>query len=238
MDSRRLRLLLPLLGALLVGAALGYALRGPSEAPAADARAVADSALLSVREQGRLIVFTARFASVVTASENRLGLTARKTLIMPAAVRYGVDLGRLRRENLAWDEATKTLSVTLPPLEISRPSIDLNDVQEYGEGGIVMALTDSERTLDEANQRNAQDELMRQARARPAMQLAQNAAMRMVARSFALPLRAAGIDASVAVRLVDPEGREEGAFLDPARRVAEALSDRRAGPLPDAANGE
>lgn len=129
MDSRRLKLLLPLLGALIVGAALGYALRGAPEAREVDARALADSALLSVREQGRLIVFSARFASVVTASENRLGLTARKTLIMPATVRYGIDLSRLRRENLAWDEATKTLSVTLPPLEISRPSIDLNHVQ-------------------------------------------------------------------------------------------------------------
>ena len=59
--------------------------------------AIADATLLSVREQGRLTVFAARFVAIVTASESRLGLTARKTLIMPGTVRYGVDLSRLRR---------------------------------------------------------------------------------------------------------------------------------------------
>ena len=72
-----------------------------------------------------------------------------------------------------------------------------------------MALTDAERTLDQANRRSAQDELMRQARERTPTGLARDAAMRAVARSFAMPLRAAGIDASVAVRFVDPAGREE-----------------------------
>ena len=87
--------------------------------------------------------------------------------------------------------------MTLPPLEISGPQIDFNEVQEYSEGGLVMALTDAERTLDQANRRSAQDELMRQARARTPTSLARNAAMRAVARSFAMPLRTAGIDASV-----------------------------------------
>ena len=43
--------------------------------------------------------------------------------------------------------------------------------------------------------------------------------MRDVARSFAMPLRAAGIDASVAVRFVGPDGREEASFLDRPRRI-------------------
>ena len=63
---------------------------------------------------------------------------------MPGQVRYGVDLSRLGAASLAWDAATRTLTVTLPPLEISGPQIDLNQVQEYSEGGIVMALTDAE----------------------------------------------------------------------------------------------
>ena len=91
-----------------------------------------------------------------------------------------------------------------------------------------MALSDAERTLDQANRRSGQDELMRQARARTPMHLARQAAMRIVARSFAMPLRAAGIDASVAVRFVDPAGREEAAFLDRPRRLEESLRDRQA----------
>ena len=166
--------------------------------------------------------------AVVSARETRFGLSARKTLIMPGSVRYGVDLSRLRRQHLAWDAATRTLTITLPPLEISGPQIDFNEVQEYSEGGLVMALTDAERTLDQANRRSAQDELMRQARERTPMHLARNAAMRTVARSFAIPLRSAGIDASVAVRFVDPAGREEAHFLDRPRRIDEAVGERQA----------
>lgn len=224
----KLLLLLPPLAALLLGALLGWLL-GPGPAPApVDANAIARQTLLSVRDQGRLATYGARFVAVVSASETRLGLSARKTLIMPGDVRYGVDLSRLTRRSLAWDQSTRTLTVTLPPLEISGPDIDLGQVREYSEGGILMALTDAERTLDQANRRSAQDELMRQARERTPAGQARNAAMRTVARTFAMPLRAAGIDASVAVRFVDPSGREEGFFLDRPRRIDETVRDRQA----------
>jgi hypothetical protein len=44
-----------------------------------------------------------------------------------------------------------------------------------------------------------------------------------------MPLRAAGIDASVAVRFVDPAGGEEAYFLDRPRRIDERVRDRQAG---------
>jgi hypothetical protein len=225
---------------LLLGALVGFGgawLARSAPPPKPGAAALADATLLSVRDAGRVVAFTARYAAVVTASESRLGLTARKTLIMPGTVRYGVDLTRLRRTDLAWDEATRTLTVTLPPLEISGPSLDLGAVQQYSEGGLLMALSDAGRSLDQANSLSAQVELMRQARDRIAVRMAQDAAMRDVARSFALPLRAAGIDASVAVRFVDPAGQEEAAFLDRPRRVEETLRDRQAG-RPAAAKGD
>jgi len=232
MDPRRLtehlRLLLPALGLLLLGLALGYAFRPEPEPQPPDAEAIATAALLSIRDQGRLVPFSARFVSVATASETHLGLTARKTLIMPGSVRYGVDLARLRRSSLAWDESSRTLTVTLPPLELSGPEIDLNQVQESSEGGLVMALAGSEKTLDRNNRRDAQDDLMRQARQPAPMQLARSAAMRDVARAFALPLRAAGIEASVAVRFVDPAGKEEASWLDRPRPLESRLRDREA----------
>jgi hypothetical protein len=213
---------------LLVGGALGYLLRPPPAPPHPDPEAIAAAALLSVRDQGRMVPFSASFVARASASENHLGLTARKTLIMPGAVRYGVDLTRLRRSSLAWDEATRTLTITLPPLELSGPKIDLNQIQEYKEGGLLMALADSEKALDSSNRREAQDDLMRQARAPEPMRMAREAAMRDVARSFAMPLRAAGIEASVAVRFLDPAGREEAAWLDRPRRLEETLRDREA----------
>ena len=226
MDASRLKkliFLVPPLLALLVGAGLGLLLRPAAGPPGADPQAIADATLISVREQGRQTMFAARFVAVATASETRLGLTARKTLIMPGGVRYSVDLARLRRRHLAWDASTRTLTLTLPPLEISGPRIDLNEVREYSEGGILMALTNAEDALDETNRRAGQEELMRQARGPLPMGQAREAAMRDVARSFALPLRAAGIEASVAVRFVDSSGREQASFLDRPRRIEDRI---------------
>lgn len=218
--------LLPPLLALLIGAAVGLLLRPPSDAPGPDATGIANATLLSVREQGRQIVFVGRFAAIVTASESRLGFTARKTLILPGAVRYAVDLSRMRRADLAWDAATATLTVTLPPLELAGPQLDFTAAQEYSDGGIVMALTDAERVIDETNRRAAQEELTRQARAPLPMNEARNAALRDVARSFALPLRAAGIEASVAARFVGPDGRETASFLDRPLRIEDRIRAR------------
>ena len=227
------RLTRPLLAAaafalLLVGAALGLAFAPEAKPPPADPKAIATATLLSVRDQGRLVPFSATFIATASASESHLGLTARKTLIMPGTVRYGVDLARLRRSSLAWDEETRTLTVTLPPIELSGPKIDHNQIREDKEGGLVMAIADSEKALDSENRRAAQEDLLRQARAPEPMLLARDAAMRDVARSFAMPLRAAGIEASVAVRFLDPAGREEAAYLDRPRRLEEILHDRQA----------
>jgi hypothetical protein len=228
-DPRTLkRALVPLL-ALAVGLALGFLLRPAAELPRPDPRALADSALLSVRDQGRLVAYAARYVSISTAEETRLGLTARKTLILPGTVRYGVDLARLKRSDLAWDEATRTLTITLPPLELSGPTIAADDVRETSEGGLGMALAGAEHTLDETNRRNAEADLLRQAREPEPMRLAQDSAMRSVARSFAVALGAGGVDASVAVRFVDAAGREQAAYLERARSVEDRLRDRRAG---------
>lgn len=236
MDLGRLkldrRLLLPALGlglvALALGFAFGWGLRPTPPAPRPQAQVIATAALLSIRDEGRIVPFSARFVSVTSSSETHLGLTARKTLIMPGIVRYGVDLARLRRSSLAWDEASRTLTLTLPTLELSGPEVDLNQVQESSEGGLVMALAGSEKELDRANRQRAQDDLMRQAREPGPMQLARGAAMRTVARAFALPLRAAGVEASVAVRFVDPAGREEASWLDRPRPLEAILRDRQA----------
>ncbi|MEA3041853.1 MAG: hypothetical protein QOC65_1342 [Sphingomonadales bacterium] len=220
---------------LLLGLLLGALLLSPAAAPtAADPRRIADASLLSVREQGRITSLVARYAAIVTSSETRLGLEARKTLILPALVRYGIDLRRLRREHLSWDEATRTLSIILPPLEISGPDIAMDEAREYSEGGVLMALTGAEAELDEANRRAAERELMRQARAPQPLVAAREAAMRMVARGFALPLRAAGIEASVSVRFTDPAGADIAVHLDRPPRVEDPLADRRAGPPADA----
>jgi hypothetical protein len=211
-----------LLGALLVaGLRVGRWLNGP------DPETVASASLQSVREQARLTPFAARFVAVVTSSQARFGLTAQKTLIMPGTVRYEINLAGLRQRDLSWNEAGKILTVRLPPLEISNPEIDLRQIREYSAGGVLMALTDAENALDSANRQRGQQELMRQARETLPMQLARDAAVRAVERSFAMPLRAAGIDARVEVRFAG-DADEDRSVLDRSRRIEDVLNERQA----------
>jgi hypothetical protein len=89
-----------------------------------------------------------------------------------------------------------------------------------------MALTDAENTLDAVNRKRGQQELMRQARAAMPVRLARDAARRAVERSFAMPLRAAGIEAQVDVRFADEPGSRDPSLMDRSRRVEDVLKER------------
>lgn len=171
-----------------------------------DVETIAASSLQGLREQNRLSAFAARFVAVVTSQQSRFGLSAKKTLIMPGLVRYEVDLSKLQQSDVVWDEASKTLSVTLPPIEIAGPQVDMRAIQEYDGGGILLALTDAETVLDAANRKAGQDELMRQAREAVPMKLARDATRRAIANSFSMPLKAAGVEATVVARFGDESG--------------------------------
>ncbi|MEM8695414.1 MAG: DUF4230 domain-containing protein [Pseudomonadota bacterium] len=162
-----------------------------------DPETIASASLEGLREQNLLIPFEARFVAVITSTQRRFGLSARKTLIMPGNVRYELDLSRLDADDVDWDAGSNTLTVTMPDLTISDPDIDIDAIREYDDGGILIAVTDAEEALDSANRAEGQRSLMRQARAGPTMRLAQDAARRAVENNFQLPLRAAGIDAMV-----------------------------------------
>ncbi|QLC23439.1 DUF4230 domain-containing protein [Parasphingopyxis sp. CP4] len=162
-----------------------------------DPETIASSSLEGLREQNTLIPFSARFVAVITSTQRRFGLSARKTLIMPGTVRYELNLSQLGEDDVAWDAGSNILTVTMPDLTVSEPAIDIAAIREYDDGGILIAVTDAEETLDEANRAEGQRSLMRQAQAAPTMRLARDAARRAVENNFQLPLRAAGIDATV-----------------------------------------
>lgn len=227
--SRGATIAVALFAGLLAGALLVAALRLVDLFGGADPEAIAAASLQSVQEQARLTPFAARFVAVVTSTQSRFGLQARKTLIMPGLVRYEVDLARLKQKDLRWDGAAKTLNILLPPLEVSGPEVDLSAVQEYSGGGVLMALTDADQRLDQVNRRRGQQELVRQAREKLPMRLAREAARRAVERSFAMPLKAAGIEAKVAVRFRD-EGTQRPSTLDRSRRIEDVLNERQAAP--------
>lgn len=165
-----------------------------------DPETVVAASLEGLREQNILVPFTARYVAVVTSRETTLGLAAQKTLILPGTVRYEVDLGALRQSDLSWDAAARRLTVTLPPLRLAGPEIDLRGIREYRDGELLLWLTDAEQRLDSANERAAQRELLAQARGETPLRLARGAAIRAIEQSLAMPLRAAGVEADVSVR--------------------------------------
>jgi hypothetical protein len=196
---------------LVIGAAIGGGLmlggktwdgwfgRGP------DPVTIANASLDAVREQNRLVPFAARFVAVVSSEQKRFGLSARKTLILPGLVRYEIDLAKLAERDLSWDAETQTLTILLPPVELSGPQIDLKAMSEFQDGRLLMALSDAESRLDAANRKAAEDALLRQARGAVPMRLARDAAARAIERSFVMPLRAAGLDAKVVARFADQD---------------------------------
>lgn len=161
---------------------------------------IATASLQGLREQARLTAFIASFVAVVSSEQARFGLKAEQTMIMPGLVRYEVDLNALKPADVKWDKENNTLSVALPPLIISGPEVDLSGIRQYDGGGILMALTDAEATLDAANRKRGQDELLKQAKGEVPMRLARDATRNAIERSFAMPLHAAGIKATVVTK--------------------------------------
>src|SRR5690349_8166903 len=80
----------------------------------ADPESVVNSSLESMHAQNRLVPFVARFVSVTSSRQEKFGLTAERTLILPGTVRYELDMAKIERNDLSWDKATKTLSIELP----------------------------------------------------------------------------------------------------------------------------
>lgn len=187
-------------GLFLVG--VSWFVRGTSP----DIESVASASLEAMREQNRLSAFAANYSAVVTSEQRRFGLSARKTLIMQGLVRYEVDLARLGKDDVRWDEANRILRVKIPPIETAPPQIDLTSIQEYGEGGILRTLTDVDTDLDAANREKGTAELTRQARSPVPMRLARDAFKRVVRQNFEAPLRAVGVDAKVEAYFADELG--------------------------------
>jgi len=190
-------------------------------------KTIASASLESMRAQNRLVAFVARYVSVVTSEQNRFGglINSERTLILPGDVRYELDLSKLQPRDVTWNASTKTLRVQLPEVEIAGPDVDLAAAQEYGESGVLSALTDANQQLDSANRAKAVSDLRKQAQGPVQMRLAHQAARAAIERSFAMPLVAAGIrDAKVVARF-PTEGTDDPSYLDLSTPYEEAIKE-------------
>ena len=194
-----------------------------------DPETVASSALQSMRAQNRLVPFVARYVSVVSSRQERLGglVSSERTLILPGDVRYELDLAQLGPEDVQWDAGSNTLNVTLPEIEIAGPEVDLAAAREYGENGVLSAVTNADQALDRNNRARAVADLRKQAASPVPMRLAREAGRQAVERSFALPLQAAGFDNAKVVARYPTEGSPVTEPLDRSRSYNDVLDEAR-----------
>jgi hypothetical protein len=208
---------------VLVGITTGIADRifgGPNP------KTIATASLESMRAENRLTVFAARYVSVVTSSQQRLGglVSSERTLILPGDVRYELDLSQLQPKDVTWDASSKMLTVRLPEIDVAGPDVDINQVKEYGGGGVLSALTDANQQLDSTNRARAVADLRKQATAAVPMQLARQAGRAAVERSFAMPLVAAGIKDVKVVARYPTDGTDVPSYIDLSTPYNEAIN--------------
>jgi hypothetical protein len=235
MDESQSRLNKPLaLAAVVIALVLGLFVGGALDIGkrlfgGPDPETVASSALQSMRAQNRLVPFVARYVSVVSSRQERLGglVSTERTLILPGDVRYELDLAKLGPEDVQWDAGSSTLSVTLPEIEIAGPEVDLAAAREYGENGVLSVVTNADQALDRNNRARAVSDLRKQAASQVPMRLAREAGRQAVERSFALPLQAAGFDNAKVVARYPTEGSAVTEPLDRSRSYNDVLQDSR-----------
>jgi hypothetical protein len=231
MDARRLNrpmLIAGILAAMVLGLLIGIAAVADRIFGAPDPTTIATSSLESMRAQNRLIVFAARYVSVTSSRQSRLGFSAERTLILPGDVRYEVDLSKLQPADVRWDSGTSTLRVKVPDIEIAGPQVDLASAREYGEGKLLTTIFGGEDQLDQANRAAAVADLRKQAMAELPMRLAREAARQAIERSFAMPLNAAGFgDAKVVARFASEDAAADPSYIDQSRSYNEVLEEAR-----------
>ena len=190
-------------------------------------KTIATESLESMRAENRLTVFAARYISVVTSGEQRLGglLSSQRTLILPGNVRYELDLSKLQPSDVVWDKPSKTLRVRIPEIEVAGPDVDINAVRQYGGGGVLSALTDANQQLDQANRDQAVQDLRKQATAAVPMQLARQSARLAIERSFAMPLVAAGFQDVKVVARFPTDGTDQPSYLDLSTPYEQAIQE-------------
>ncbi|MGX7925133.1 DUF4230 domain-containing protein [Tsuneonella sp. HG094] len=162
------------------------------------------SAMLAFEKQNSLNVFSSRFEVVAESTDARgvMGLDllkSRQATIIPADVTYRLDLASMDRDAFAWDAATQTLSVVLPPLRISRPNLDEGQARVFTEGNWVTAT--AQRDLSRNNSLQAERKAAVFAKNPEVLALARQAAKDAIRQNLAIPLQVAGYgEAKVTVR--------------------------------------
>ena len=157
------------------------------------------SAMLAFEKQNSLVVFASRFEVVAESEYEQTIATVpvrrvRQAMIVPASIDYRLDLSAMQRDDFVWDEASQTLTVTLPQLQTSRPNIDEAKARLFTEG--LLNTGGSQQLLSEKNSQVAEQKAAAFAKNTEVLSLARTAAREAVRQNLAVPLQVIGYDAA------------------------------------------
>ncbi|HEX5535657.1 MAG TPA: DUF4230 domain-containing protein [Sphingobium sp.] len=210
------KLIVPLLvGIMMFAAAFGgafYVYRYREARAAGLTKDAATTALRSLQGQGRVTLFSARLAAVLTPArtEGEAGAGGPLMVLVPGTVRYDMDLRDASPRDIVWDVEEKTLAVKLPPLILSEPDIEIAGARLF-EAGTWMALPNAGSWLTAGTRKAAQTQLLQQARDDLPMRNAREAGRKAVERAITERLREEGARATLIVRFADePRNASEG----------------------------
>ena len=151
------------------------------------------AAVLSLRREDKLLVYTYRGAAHVVAERSELlGLVeGAQTVAVSATVSYLVDLGRLDVDDVHWDEAAGLVTVRLPPLVMGEVALHAEAARVSNEG--VLTYSDWHvQDLLRLNYRTARRAFVKQAQEATLVAIAEARARESVERHFGIALAAAG----------------------------------------------
>lgn len=174
---------------------------------------VARAALQEQKREQQLLVSSIRFDASAVSEEPLFSarpdgvpdllwqlISTRTSVKVPVTIDYVVDLGAMGDADLQWDEAAGTLTVRRPAVSLRGPQIAGIAAKVEVSNGFVLWISGAEEKLTETALAALTANAEAAARREKPMAEANADADRALARTFELPLRAAGFaDAKVVV---------------------------------------
>jgi len=177
------------------------------------------------QEQNKLSVFRAQVPSFVTSRHDGWIFDAEQSGVIPASVEYHLDLSKLTEQNFEWDRDRSVMTVTMPPLVISEPVLDMQRAKLVNRGILVSGNVGVD--LVKQNAGVAKRQAYAEAQNPQMMALARDAARKAMTQNISVPLQAAGFNDVKVVARFPEEGAQDPSYMDRSLTYNQAIEEAR-----------
>lgn len=216
------------IGALIAVLALGFGFMISREWGGGE-QDIAGSMVTGFERQNELTVFAAQVVTVPTTRIEGVVdmLDKEQTAVIPANVRYTIDLSRMTKEDVRFDTAARKLTITVPPVIVQPP--DLREERaRYFNKGIVIG-SEAHQRLSRSNSIKAGREAVTLASSTEMIALAQDAARLAISNNARVLLSASEQqEATIDVRFAH-QGVRGPSQLDRSRPMSDVVKDAGGG---------